>query len=116
MITLYVVDLGSKSKFEVRAKSKSSNAKSKSKSFGLYAKSKSKSNKIGLKSGLEELLDSSHYITAYNSTAVRPVTAVFAACDVPVLDCRLTGAERIPTYRCHPLENWCISSYRNFDG
>jgi hypothetical protein len=53
---------------------------------------------------------------AYNSTAVRPVTAVFAACDVPVLDCRLTGAERIPTYRCRPLENWCISSYRNFDG
>jgi hypothetical protein len=53
MITLYVVNLGSKSKFQVRVKSKSSNAKS-----------KSKSNKIGLKSGLEELLDSSHYITA----------------------------------------------------
>jgi hypothetical protein len=42
---------------------------------------------------------------AYNSTSVRPVTAVFAACDLAVLDCRLTGAEGIPTYR-----------YRNFDG
>ena len=59
MITLYVVDLGSKSKFEVRVKSKSSNAKS-------------KSNKIGLKSGLEELLDLRHYITA-SSIIIRPI-------------------------------------------